>query len=176
MRSGPASFSATLSAALSIKLGLKRSPLTFWPSPSVLALPMFLLQVSTAAVLQFWQARLPQALQKCGHLSISGSSADSAIVTCPSEAVSPQFEAYYMSWPHLRSVLSALLSAIQWLGFCGCFTGVLSPMLPALTLVLTTIKQPDPPFAVARFFSLPLFKWLADITYDIYLVHPLVRR
>jgi peptidoglycan/LPS O-acetylase OafA/YrhL len=77
---------------------------------------------------------------------------------------------------HFKPVLSTFLFAIQWLGFCGCFTGLLSPMLPAMTLVLTTAKQPGPPFGGAKFFSLPLFKWLADITYDIYLIHPLVRR
>ncbi|KAK9907461.1 hypothetical protein WJX75_004077 [Coccomyxa subellipsoidea] len=54
-------------------------------------------------------------------------------------------------------------------------TGVLSPLLPALTLVLTTAKPPVGLSAtLARLFSSPVFKWLAEITYDVFLVHPLV--
>ncbi|KAK9907547.1 hypothetical protein WJX75_005734 [Coccomyxa subellipsoidea] len=53
-------------------------------------------------------------------------------------------------------------------------TGVLSPLLPALTLLLITSKGVGTPSAVTRLFSAPVFKWLADITYNIYLIHPLV--
>jgi peptidoglycan/LPS O-acetylase OafA/YrhL len=52
--------------------------------------------------------------------------------------------------------------------------GVLAPLLPAVTIVLTTTKQPGISAAVARLFSSPFFMWFADITYDVFLTHPLV--
>ncbi|EIE18239.1 hypothetical protein COCSUDRAFT_45501 [Coccomyxa subellipsoidea C-169] len=52
--------------------------------------------------------------------------------------------------------------------------GVLSPVLPALTLALITNKRMGETSMVARAFSLPVFQWLAGITYDIFLTHPLV--
>ncbi|BDA51507.1 hypothetical protein COCOBI_19-0620 [Coccomyxa sp. Obi] len=55
-----------------------------------------------------------------------------------------------------------------------CIQGVLSPLLPALTLVLTTTHQPGASALVAKVLSHHAFVWLADITYDIYLLHPLV--
>ena len=48
-------------------------------------------------------------------------------------------------------------------------------MLPALTLALITNKRMGATSMVARAFSLPVFQWLAGITYDIFLTHPLVR-
>ncbi|CAL8465660.1 g5196 [Coccomyxa elongata] len=54
--------------------------------------------------------------------------------------------------------------------------GVLSPLLPATTLMLTTTQRPAAGVSalLAKFLSSAAFKWLADITYDIYLTHALV--
>ncbi|BDA51508.1 hypothetical protein COCOBI_19-0630 [Coccomyxa sp. Obi] len=54
--------------------------------------------------------------------------------------------------------------------------GVLSPLLPATTLLLTTTQQPAAAASaiLAKVLGSTAFKWLADITYDIYLTHALV--
>ncbi len=56
----------------------------------------------------------------------------------------------------------------------NCVAGVLSPLLPALTLVLMTTHQPGASAVAAKALSHRAFVWLADLTYDIYLLHPLV--
>ena len=48
-------------------------------------------------------------------------------------------------------------------------------MLPTLTIILTTAREPGLPPPLISFFSAAPFRWLADFTYDIYLIHPLVR-
>ncbi|CAL8465636.1 g5172 [Coccomyxa elongata] len=55
-----------------------------------------------------------------------------------------------------------------------CIVGVTYPLLSAMTLVLTTTQQPGNSSFLAKALSNRAFVWLADITYDIYLLHALV--
>ena len=58
------------------------------------------------------------------------------------------------------------------LGFSFTFVaGFLSPLLPALLLALTTTGEWG---ALARGLSGRSLTWLAGVSYDIYLLHPLV--
>lgn len=50
--------------------------------------------------------------------------------------------------------------------------GLLNPLLAALNLMLTTTQQGG---WLAKFLSSRLMGWLAPITYEMYLIHPLVR-
>lgn len=62
--------------------------------------------------------------------------------------------------------------------FCivGTFMiGLLSPLGTALVLVLTTSGQAGLPKKLAKVLSSRPLAKLADLSYDIYLVHPLVR-
>ena len=52
--------------------------------------------------------------------------------------------------------------------------GLVQPSLPALILLLTTTSQSGPAGAAAAFLSRPIFQKLAGISYDLYLLHPLV--
>lgn len=62
------------------------------------------------------------------------------------------------------------------LGFAVIFqVGFISPMVTALALVLTTTGQAGLPKLLADALSSQPLLQLADISYDIYLVHPLVR-
>jgi hypothetical protein len=53
-------------------------------------------------------------------------------------------------------------------------TGFVSPMLPALSLVLLTTQPRGAAGVLNRLLSSRPFAAFADITYDIYLLHPLV--
>ena len=55
-------------------------------------------------------------------------------------------------------------------------TGLVQPLLPALTIVMATTAQAGSAWAAAAsFLSQPPLLAFADITYDMYLLHPLVR-
>ncbi|BDA41091.1 hypothetical protein COCOBI_01-7460 [Coccomyxa sp. Obi] len=54
------------------------------------------------------------------------------------------------------------------------FQGFFLPLLPALTLLLTTMQLPGPPAVLARLLSHAACARLADISYEMYLVHSLV--
>jgi peptidoglycan/LPS O-acetylase OafA/YrhL len=59
------------------------------------------------------------------------------------------------------------------LGFAFTFiAGFLSPLLPALLLALSTTHEQE---ALACGLSSRTLTWLGGISYDIYLLHPLVR-
>jgi peptidoglycan/LPS O-acetylase OafA/YrhL len=54
--------------------------------------------------------------------------------------------------------------------------GLLSPLLAALTLVLTSTQKAGAAGLAARLLSSRAFTWLAPITYEIYLIHPMVSK
>lgn len=62
--------------------------------------------------------------------------------------------------------------------FFAAFTllqGFFLPLLPALTLLLTTAQLPGPPAVLARLLSHAVCARLASTSYEMYLVHSLVR-
>lgn len=52
--------------------------------------------------------------------------------------------------------------------------GLFQPLLAALVVLLLTTRQSGGWAASARFLSRPAFQSLAGLSYDIYLLHPLV--
>ena len=62
--------------------------------------------------------------------------------------------------------------------FFAAFTlgqGFFLPLLPALTLLLTTMQLPGPLALLTRLLSHGILARLADVSYEMYLLHPVVR-
>lgn len=53
-------------------------------------------------------------------------------------------------------------------------TGLLQPLLPTSILILTCAGMRGPSAVLARMFSNGMLKWVADVSYDVYLLHPIV--
>ncbi len=53
-------------------------------------------------------------------------------------------------------------------------TGLLQPLLPASILVLACAGLGGPSAVLAKLLSSGVLRWVADISFDVYLLHPLV--
>lgn len=53
-------------------------------------------------------------------------------------------------------------------------TGLLQPLLPASILVLACAGVGRPSAVLAKLLSAGVLRWVADISFDVYLLHPLV--
>ena len=54
-------------------------------------------------------------------------------------------------------------------------TGLLQPLVPCLAILLACAKLPDGPSALlGRALSWRGFRWVAGLSYDVYLLHPIV--
>ena len=53
-------------------------------------------------------------------------------------------------------------------------TGLLQPLLPASVLVLACAGVGRTSAVIAKFLSTDVLRWVADISFDVYLLHPLV--
>lgn len=53
-------------------------------------------------------------------------------------------------------------------------SGLLQPLLPCLVLLLACAKLPGPSALLGRVLSWGLFRWVSDLSYDVYLLHPIV--
>lgn len=53
-------------------------------------------------------------------------------------------------------------------------TGLLQPLLPALILLLACAGLGGPYGVLAKALSIRPLKWVADVSYDVYLLHPLL--
>ena len=53
-------------------------------------------------------------------------------------------------------------------------TGLLQPMVPCLMLLLACAKLPGVSALLGSFLSMAAFQWVADLSYDVYLLHPIV--